>query len=653
MLAIVYFAAFIALGLYISCLLFADQALPIRIWIGILMGTLGMIWSVVLFSFLLNFTVASHMLGLLLMAILVSCVHVCVKKRSCIKNGKLIDRQSDNNNRCSLVEGEGDLNTIMLYVGLPLFVLIAYLFGSHILAPGPNGGLFGGQSTYGDLSLHLGITTSLAEQGTFPPTYSIFPGVPLSYPFMVNLLSASLYQFGLPLRFAILIPSYVLSATLIAGFIIFAYTILRNKFATIIALLLFFLNGGFGFMYYLDGSTKDPNIFKQIFDGWYKTPTNNLDYNLRWSNVIADMIIPQRTTLLGWTFALLALWFLYKAVHTKKKTFFVCAGVVAGLMPMMHTHSLLAVGIIAFTWFVVYFFKADDKKEYFISWLICGIIAGVLALPQLFYWTFQQASEGGFLKLHFNWVNESDPWLWFWVKNVGIVFVLLIPAILSDLKKLYIYSGALVIFIIAELIIFQPNLYDNNKLFYIWYIFSVIMVAGYIWTLFEKLKGIKGRGLLLAIIVFLGRFSGILTVCREIVSGKQYLQYDSAEVEAAEFIKEQIPKDGLFLTGDQHLNPVAALAGRNIYSGTPIYLYFHGIDYSQRARAVENMYKDPLLIKDFNENSSSNSYGLGLTIDYIYISDYEMRNYNAVPSDFEQHYPLVFQEGDIYIFAVK
>ncbi len=36
-----------------------------------------------------------------------------------------------------------------------------------------------------------------------------------------------------------------------------------------------------------------------IFTEFYKTPTNNTELNLRWVNIISDMMIPQRTFLAG------------------------------------------------------------------------------------------------------------------------------------------------------------------------------------------------------------------------------------------------------------------------------------------------------------------------------------------------------------------
>ena len=61
------------------------------------------------------------------------------------------------------------------------------------------------------------------------------------------------------------------------------------------AFVLFFLNGGLGFLYF----TGRPGGygFSDIFTGFYTTPTNLVEQNIRWVNVLADMLLPQRATL--------------------------------------------------------------------------------------------------------------------------------------------------------------------------------------------------------------------------------------------------------------------------------------------------------------------------------------------------------------------
>ena len=48
--------------------------------------------------------------------------------------------------------------------------------------------------------------------------------------------------------------SYITALLLVAGFYILAYRITGRKAAAVLAVIFFFINGGFGFAYFLDGA---------------------------------------------------------------------------------------------------------------------------------------------------------------------------------------------------------------------------------------------------------------------------------------------------------------------------------------------------------------------------------------------------------------
>ena len=132
------------------------------------------------------------------------------------------------------------------------------------------------------------------------------------------------------------------------GFIIFAWRLTGGKQSAVtLAFILMFLNGGLGFLYTFDGAFKDPTMLQNVFTGFYQTPTNMPELNLRWVNVICDMMVPQRTLLAGWTVLLPALYLLAEAVETRRAADFAVLGVWAGLMPMIHTHSFFALGLLS------------------------------------------------------------------------------------------------------------------------------------------------------------------------------------------------------------------------------------------------------------------------------------------------------------------
>lgn len=683
MLGVLLLMIFLALGLAIANRVFANQPWYIRIWSGSVIGLIGLMWGVIPFAFVFGFGVISHLLAIGLMGGIYWLVRRLYKEE-----GELKIRPDGN----ELVLG---------LVVIPIFLITSYLLFTHVLVPGKDGGIYGGQSTYGDLQFHCAIITNIA-QGEFPPDYSLFPGERLDYPFLGDSLSSSLYIFGTPLRWAILIPSFVIILMLVAGFFIFAYEILKQKYAAAFASILFFLNGGFGFIYFLDGLKKDPTNFTRIFTEWYHTPTNYNEHFIRWSNTICDMIIPQRTFMIGWMVVLFAFWLLYRAVTQRDKKYFICSGIVTGLLPMIHMHSFLSLCISAAMWaitffftleldpdkdyitktmqwsyiillgvmlllpqfiypviifmaimtvgFVIYYIKSAPSKpdiwNYIKNWLFFIVPVLILALPQIFFWTISSQTTGsGFLRTQLGWTaNEGDNWVWFWTKNIGIVFVLLVPAIFAVKRRLLsVYSGALILFIIANLVLFQPNDYDNNKVFYVWYMFSVFLVTAYVFSIYQRMKGINARWLLMAILIFFGTFSAVLTIGRE-ANSAGIQNYDKSAVAVAEYVNKHTPKNALFISGDQHVNPISTFTGRKLYCGTGLFLFFHGVNYQERAGEIATMYKSP---DQFGALAAKTK------IDYVYYSNYERDQFKVTPSFFEQNYPTVFHQGDIYVFAIS
>jgi uncharacterized membrane protein len=282
------------------------------------------------------------------------------------------------------------------------------------------------------------------------------------------------------------------------------------------------------------------------------------------------------------------------------------------------------------------------------NFLFFGGIALLLALPQLLTWTFPQTTGGGSLKFHLDWVNNGDSgpidgWLWFWIKNVGLVFLLFVPAALSQEKRGRALSvGALAVFLVAETLLFQPNPYDNNKLFYVAFILMLPLAADYVVRIYDKLSSVRWRALLMGAFLVASTLSGGITLAREAIS--DYELISAEEAQAARYVEDNAPRDSVFLTGGQHNNPVAALAGRELVCGTGTYLYFHGVSYQRQQQAAQEMYETP--------ETSGPLFDI-YHVDYVYISNYERSNYAIDEAYFQRNYPICYQNEEVTIYAVS
>lgn len=478
---VLYTSLYALFGAGISWCIFPDMPLSRKIWFGLVFGLFGMTWMPSLFSFLTGtFSVASHIYGILLFAILF-CIFLLYRKKNPSKY---------------CITSKFDLKPLLFLS--PLLLLGIYIFCTHILQE-KAGGLYVGQSTYGDLAMHLGFISSIAMQGIFPPQYSIFPGHTINYPFLCEISASSLNLLGADLRTSYLISALYAYLLVIIGVYGFFKTWLRGPRISILASYLFFIGGGIGFAYFLDqtnGSASIANIINSSFQtnlsqllyGYYTTPTNLPDLGLRWVNPIADMLVPQRATLFGWAFLFPCLTLLHEYTLNDIKQFILPLTILAGGLPLIHTHSFLALGVIS-TFYCLYDLISKYSKGRLRRWLIYGIVTIILACPQLFRFAFQQVSESSMVRYHFNWANEKDSWLWFYIKNWGLLFVMLFPGMIFLSKKdRIIMCGPILLWLLSEIIVFQPNTYDNNKLIFVFYAYLCGLCAKLLCAFSHKLK---------------------------------------------------------------------------------------------------------------------------------------------------------------------
>ena len=202
-----------------------------------------------------------------------------------------------------------------------------------------------------------------------------------------------------------------------------------------------------------------------------------------------------------------------------------------------------------------------------------------------------------------------------------------------------IVLGMTAIYVVAETILFQPNEYDNNKLFYIWFMFAMILAADYGSLIMQRLAGLPGRALLCGLFLWASVFSGVLSLGREAVSG--YQLFSANAVAAGDWIRENTDRDDVFLTGQQHINPVCSLAGRQIICGSDLYVFFHGLDYAQQSADCRRFYENP------RENADVLT---KYDVHYIYVSDYERAEFDVDLDALDETYELIYENDDVRIY---
>ena len=235
----------------------------------------------------------------------------------------------------------------------------------------------------------------------------------------------------------------------------------------------------------------------------------------------------------------------------------------------------------------------------------------------------------------------KEPVYLFWLKNLSPHLFVFAMAYYVARPKLKTFCLAfLALFVVTNIIIFQPHDFDNMKLMLWWFLISCIATA----SLFENLRRRYPQGGLAFSLVLTAALvgTGTASVYREL--HLSWLMFSSEDVGLAQFVKEHTSKDTIFLTSDKHNNPIPCLAGRRIIMGYRGWLWTHGIDYRTRERDVFEMYQG-------SDRASAllNQYG----VDYVLIERDKARDFHENPRFFLRRFPMVYSSQNFIVLKTS
>lgn len=475
----------------------------------------------------------------------------------------------------------------------------------------------GGSNVWGDWAGHIGYIANWLYGNNWPPQNPWYAGVRLSYPFLFDFTSAILAKSGLSVAWSLQIPGMVLGIILVVLIYRLTVRLTKNHAAAAIAIAIFMLSGGLGFILI-------PHNVEL---------THSYEANIQWVNFIISEMVPQRGILIGLcAFLVMSLWLLDKKYWA--------AGLIAGMIPFFHAHTyMVAIAVTGF-WFLL-----KPQKD----WFKFFIPAILLAAPQFYYFSSQVLGySSGFFHFQLGWAAhvQHDNWLWFWFKNIGVMLPLIPVAWWWSWKKyrklFWLYFPFLLVFVGCNLFIFQPWENDNSKLLRFWYLATSILVA---WFLAEMAaKNWFSKIIVIALIV-LATLSGAVDAGNWLNFDKNKLQMWSREdIALAEMIKTSTSPTAVFLTNDNHNHWVVDLAGRKIAMGFRGWLWSWGINYASRESDINRIFvgdpQTPQLLAKYN-------------IDYVIVGPGEISNFHADQKYFEDHYPLLVNRYGQEVFDVR
>src|SRR6202011_5850447 len=224
---------------------------------------------------------------------------------------------------------------------------------------------------------------------------------------------------------------------------------------------------------------------------------------------------------------------------------FLTAGALAGTLPLFHVHALVALGIVTGCWALLFPRPA---------WLGFFAVTLVLAVPRLLMAVPGDPGappEHQYPRWLIGWMSGTDFPPWFWIKNTGLFWPLLLPALLSPLalrgRARLLIAPFSMVFLAANLVKFQPWDWDNSKLLVFWYMASAVAVGALLIRLARAhlLGGIVAAAIWLS----LGGSGGLSLMQSPPPQGPAYVWFSSEEVQLAAQVRQRTAPKAVFVTG--------------------------------------------------------------------------------------------------------
>ncbi len=580
---------------------------------------------------------------------------------------------------------------LFLLFGIWIIIFFASLLGRALVID-PDTSLQAGYPTvWADWAQHLTTESSFAVAGNVPPVNPLFSGSPLLYPFMPDFHSGELMVLGLDPGAALAYPGVVLASTICLLLVCIGERVGAPVVTGMVAAVMSVLGGGMGFLRVLadacvhqrlpdaattpgatDAATAKslgctlhqmavspsawgdalhglgPVVMNQprAYDGLQVSYPDLAMHNLQWPTPLMGWWLPQRSFLYGCAMVLCVMLILITALKSENADRWAwgIAGVIAGLLPLFHVHSLIALAIVLT---VVIAWRHSHR------WWPFVIALGVVAAPrmlQLAGGTRGSASQGNeYPQIAVGWLyhfNQPTPgegidqvapafswkyvpegvlhalalpfkadWWSFWWVNLGIALplsALIIAGVVlrylpgragSIVRKLMTpfpedllpwAVGFIMVFGAANVIVFQSWNWDNTKLFAYWYMGVGLLtgcLAGYLWKRWRT-------AILGVILVMLCISQGLLVVFRLGVWENKDSRYAvtgpftmvSAQDRAlATEVAAKTPADAIFVIPGQPPDPLLTIAGRTAVLGYDGWVWSYGIVYNARSDDVRTI----------------------------------------------------------------
>lgn len=443
-------------------------------------------------------------------------------------------------------------------------------------------------NAYGDFGWHIGMIASFVFGGNLPPSYHIFPGQTLSYPFFVNLWSSILWTPSS--HWWRTLPLVFLAQWTICWGIVGA--MLRGRGLGIMPWILFFGGGTIGYA-----------IDSLFVLGWFPDATRGAHQLIErggpWVPFLTTIWVPQRAAMFGLAVLSVAMVSIVRledglrasALSVAWARELVLTSTLIGASLLVHTHfvvmfALLTVPLLTYSIYRHPYWRtleaASGERELWERTLVLtvvGFACAVFALP----WLLDKA---GAMRITLGWMAHEWTTLrmtvGMWRRNAPILILALV--LLAALPRTRIRGLVCIfLFLAANCAILSVWDWDQYKFFIVLYFVVFVYLLGEITHYRPALQwSIKGALLLLL------TAPALIETQRLYLRKERYVIYNQREMDDAALIRVATERRAVIAAKPDHNSPVT-LTGRSLFAGYAGTLASHGLEYSERMAVNQDL----------------------------------------------------------------
>jgi hypothetical protein len=210
---------------------------------------------------------------------------------------------------------KGNAGTLAFYAAAALLFWFVFAHAMYVTGEG----LFTGVDTnLGDMPFHASVITGFAYGENFPPQHPEFAGARLTYPFIVDFVTAMFVRAGATLEGSMFWQSFLMILSLVGLLHRWAFRLMRGRRASMLVPALVLLSGGFGWWVFVGEAARGGRGVAEMLGSLEHDYTIMGHIGYQWGNAVTALFVTQRSMLLGLSLALVV-WTLWWDASVKAK----------------------------------------------------------------------------------------------------------------------------------------------------------------------------------------------------------------------------------------------------------------------------------------------------------------------------------------------